>query len=93
MEQLLEVPTVVSYSSFLQRTVEQHVTFQFLVVEGDSQVFKVLFLDRVQQLLLLSRSLTFLVEVFKVYAPDRVQRRLHLLTLQLVRMMTWMSLV
>ena len=66
-------------------------TFQFLVVEGDPQVFKVLFPDRVQQLLL-SRSFTFLVEVFKVYALDRVQRRLHL-TLQLVRMMTRMSLV
>ena len=83
VEQLVEVPTVVSYSSLLQRTVEQH--------EGDSQVFKVLFPDRVQQLLL-SRSLTFLVEVFKVYALDRVQRCLHL-PLQLVRMMTRMSLV
>ena len=48
--------------------------------------------DRVQQLLL-SRSFTFLVEVFKVYALDRVQRRLRLFTLQLVRRMTRMSLV
>ena len=55
-------------------------TFQFLVVEGDSLVFKVFFPDRVQQRrsrsflrnaflsILLSRSLTFPVEVFKVFA-------------------------
>ena len=38
--QLVEVPTTISFSS-LQRT--------FLMVEGDSQVFKVFFPDRVQQ--------------------------------------------
>ena len=67
-------------------------TFQFLVVEGDSQVFEVLFPNRVQQRLLSSRSLTFLVEVFKVLALDRIRQRLLLFILQLVRM-TRMSLV
>ena len=43
-------------------------TFQFLLVEGDSQVFKVFFPDRVQQRRLSCRSLTFPVEVFKVLA-------------------------
>ena len=41
VEQLVEVPTVVSYSSLVQRTVEQHVDIPVPVVEGDSQVFKV----------------------------------------------------
>ena len=93
-EQLVEVPTIVSFSSLLQRTVRSSTsTFQFLVVEGDSQVFKVLFPDRVQQRLLSSRSLTFLVEIFKVLALDRVRQRLLLFILQLDRMMTRMSLV
>ena len=90
VEQLVEVPTVVSYSSLLQRTVEQHVDIQFLVVEGDSQVFKVLLPDRVQQRLLLSRSLTFLVEVFKVFALVRLRL---LFILQLDLMKTQMRLV
>ena len=68
-------------------------TFQFLMVEGDSQVFKVFFPDRVQQGRLSRRSLAILlpVEVFKVFAQDRVHP--HLRTLQLVRTMTRMSLV
>ena len=68
-------------------------TFQFLVVKGDSQVHKVFFPDRVQQRRPSCRSLTFRVEVFKVLALDRVRQRLRLFTLQLVRMMTRMSLV
>ena len=53
-------------------------TFQFLVTEGDLLVFKVFPLNRVQQRLR-RRSLTFpfLVEVFKVFAQDKV----HLLSL------------
>ena len=66
-------------------------TFQFLVVEGDTQIFKVFSEDKVQQVP--SRSLIFLVEVFKVLALDRVRQRLRLFSLQLVRMMTRMSLV
>ena len=48
-------------------------TFQFLVVEGDSLAFKVFFLNRVQQRFLRSRSLTLpFQEVFKVFAQDKV---------------------
>ena len=56
------------------------------MVEGDSQVFKVFFPDRVQQRLLSRRSLTFPVEVFKVYALDRIQQRMwsKSLTFQIV---------
>ena len=43
---------------------------QFLVVEGDSQISKVFSVDRVQQVS--SRSLIFPVEVFKVFAQDKV---------------------
>ena len=66
-------------------------TFQFRRVVGDTQIFKVFSEDRVQQVS--SRSLTFLVEVFKVLALDRVRQRLLLFTFQLVHMMTRMSLV
>ena len=45
VEQLVEVPTIVSTS-----------TFQFLVVEGEFLVFKVFPLDRVQQRCLLVRN-------------------------------------
>ena len=38
-EQLVEVPTIVSYSS-LQRNMEQTLTFQFLVVEGEFPFFE-----------------------------------------------------
>ena len=82
VEQLAEAPTILY--------------FQFLVVEGDSQIVKVLTLDRVQQRRSLpSRSLTFqfTVEDFKVLAQDRIRQRHLLLSLQLVRMMTRMSLV
>ena len=61
--------------------------------EGDSQVFKVFFPDRVQQRRPSCRSLTFPVEVFKVLALDRFHQRLRLFTLQLVRTMTRMCLV
>ena len=66
-------------------------TFQFLVMEGDLLAFKVFFPDRVQQRRLLRRSLTILllVEVFKVFAQDRVH--LHHSHLQLVFMNTQMS--
>ena len=67
-------------------------TFQFLVVEGDLLVFKVFTENRVQLRLFRRRSLTFpfLVVVFKVFALGKVHL---LLTLQLVFMKTWMSLV
>ena len=68
VEQLVEVPTVVSFSSLLQRTVDQHVDIP--VPRGRGRLASLL-----------------------VLFPDRVQRRLHLFTLQLVRMMTRMSLV
>ena len=49
-------------------------TFQFVIVEGETSIFKVFFPDRVQQRRLLRRSLTILllVEVFKVFVQDRV---------------------
>ena len=92
-EQLVEVPTPVCYSSLSQRIMEQNVDIQFLVMEGDLLVFKIFFPDRVQQCRLLRRSLTILlrVEVFKVFAQDRVH--LHHSHLQLVFMNTQMSLV
>ena len=61
-------------------------TFQFLVVEGETSVFKVLSQNRVQQRLFLlqnallsglwSRSLVLLVEVFKIFAQSRVHPHL-----------------
>ena len=78
-------------------------TFQFLVVEGETPVFKVFFPDRVQQCSLLlrnaflsglwSRSLILASseEAFKIFAQDSVH--LHLLDLQLVSMVLQMSLV
>ena len=74
-EQLVEVPTIISYSSLLQRTDE-------LIVDipvpgrggGWREVSKVLTLDRVQQPWLRSRSSIFLhVEVLKVFPQDRVR--------------------
>ena len=90
-EQLVEVPTIVSYSSYCSGLWSTTSTFQFLVVDGDSLVFKVFPLNRVQQRLR-RRSLTFSfqVEVFKVFAQGKVHL---LLTFQLVFMKTWMSLV
>ena len=46
-EQLVEVPTIVSYS-WLQLRRSRTSTFQFLVVEGETLVFKVFSLNRVQ---------------------------------------------
>ena len=78
-------------------------TFQFLVVEGDTLVFKVFFPDRVQQrrsclwsaLLsgLRSRSLLFLflVEAFKIFAQDRFRPLLRMFQLAIQK--AWMSLV
>ena len=102
VEQLVEVPTIVSWS-LLQRIMEQNVGIQFLVVEGEALVYKVFFPDRVQQRRsflqnaflsgLWSRSSTFLLPVaaFKIFAQDRVH--LHLLTIQLVVMELWIGLV
>ena len=73
-EQLVEVPTIVSFSS-LQRIMEQ--TVDIPVPLGDTQIFKVFSEDRVQQVS--SRSLIFPVEVF--IAQDRV----HLLQMGLVK--------
>ena len=97
-EQLVEVPTIISYSSLL-RTVEQHVDIPVPGGEDPFLVFKVFPLDRVQQRCLprdaflsglWSRSLTlFLVEVFMVLSQDTVH---HLLTLQLVLKNAQMSL-
>ena len=84
VEQLVEVPTIISCSSLL-RTVEQHVDIPVPVgggrlagLQGDSQVFKVFFPDRVQQRRPSCISLTFPVEVFKVLALDSVRQRLRL---------------
>ena len=72
-DRLVEVPTIVSYSSLLQRT------FQFLGVGVDGAVmeaFKVSPKDWVQQRFVEQIPLTFrfhVVEVFKVSSQDRVQ--------------------
>ena len=101
-EQLVEVPTLISFSS-LQRIAEQDVAIPFAGVRGRLGVLQGFSPDRVQQRRsflrnaflsgLWSRSLTFLVEVFKVFALCRVRQRHLLLSLQFVRMMTPMSLV
>ena len=69
-------------------------TFQFVVVEGETSIFKVFFPDRVQQRRfclwnaflsrLWSRPLTFLfpLEAFQIFAQDRVHPQLR--TLQLL---------
>ena len=80
-EQLVEVPRSITSSS---RTL----TSQFRRVVGDTQIFKVSFVDRVQQVS--SRSFIFPVEVFKVFAQDKIHlHHPHLLTLQLVFMGKW----
>ena len=63
-EQLVEVPTILYFLS-------RKLTFQFLVVVGDSQIFKVFSQNKVQQLLA--------VKIFKVLAQDWVQQRHPLL--------------
>ena len=75
-EQLVEVPTVLSYSSLQQLIVEQTGDIPVLgrAGGGGEEVFKV-FLDRVQQRLLEQIVLTFqfrAVEVFKALAQERV---------------------
>ena len=71
-EQLVEVPTIVPFSS-LQRIVEQTVDNPVPGhVEGESLVFKVFFPDIVQQRLVPSRSsISLLVEVSKGSSLDR----------------------
>ena len=97
VEQLVEVPTIISYSS-LQRTMEQNVD---IPVPGGGGVFKVFFLNRVQQLCFLlqnaflsglwSRSLIFPLEAFKIFAQDRVHPLFRMF--QLVVMKLRMGLV
>ena len=83
-EQLVHVPTIISYSS-LQRTVVQTLTFQFLGFgEEVAEVFKVFALDRALQQRTWSRSLIFQflsvvggeLVVFKVLSLDRFQQRI-----------------
>ena len=80
-DQLVEVPTIISCCSTLW---SRKLPFQFVVVEGETLVFKVFFPDRVQQrrsclwnaLLsgLRSSSLVFLflVEAFQIFRPGQV---------------------
>ena len=84
VEQLVEVPTVLSLSSLQQLIVEQIVDIPAPGRAGGSgvEVFKVS-LDRIQQRLLEQIVLKFPVEVFKALAQDRVQ---HLLQVILVRL-------
>ena len=78
-EQLVEVPTIVSWS-LLQRTVEQNVDTPVVGGSGAGGGLPVFSQDSIF-LLLQSRSFTIqllgrvLVEVFKVYTVDRVQKR------------------
>ena len=89
-EQLVEVPTIVSFSGLQQQTAEQIIDTppQGRGDRGGGRgggVFKVLAQDRVQQRVLWSRPLTFkllmvvvdgaVVEAFKVSPRDRVQQR------------------
>ena len=71
-EQLVEVPTLLSVAVLQQRTAEQIVG-----IPGRHGRLQGLSQDRTQQRLRLSRLLTFLlpVEIFKVFAQDRVQQR------------------
>ena len=77
-------------------------TFQFLVVEGETLVFKVVFPDRVQQRCLVPRNVFLsglwsrtlispLVEASKIISQDRDHPLLR--TFQLVFLKLWMSLV
>ena len=101
VEQLVEVPTIVS-CSWLQLCTEQNVDIPVPGRGGESLVFKVFPLNRVQQRCMLlrnaflsglwSRSLIspFLVEAFKIFAQDRVHPLLR--TFQVVFLKSWMSL-
>ena len=87
-EQLVEVPTIISYSSLLQRTVEQNVDIPVLGRGGAPSVFKVFLPDRDQQHSLLLRNavlsglwsrsliLVCLVASFKIFAQSRFPQRL-----------------
>ena len=100
-EQLVEVPTIVSYSSLQQRTAKQTVDFPVPHCRGDRggglEVCKVHAQDRIQQRLW-SRKLTFqflmvmvdgsVMEAFKVSPRDSFQQRFMeqiTLTLQFLR--------
>ena len=77
-DRLVEVPTIISYSSLQQRTAEQIIDIQ--VPQGRGGFWrpsKVSPKDRVQQRFVEQIPLTFrfhVVEVFKVFSQDRVQR-------------------
>ena len=83
-DQLVDVPTVVSYPSLQQLTAEHIVDIP--APGGDAggggvEVFKVYSQDRIQQRLTSSKPLTSqfsVVEIFKTLAQDRVQQLLHL---------------
>ena len=87
VEQLVEVPTVLSYSLLQQRTAEQIFDIPVPVVleEGGVEVFTASPRDRAQQRFVELNTLTlpFLTvvlegEVFKVFPEDRVPQRLPL---------------
>ena len=99
-EQLVEVPTIISYS-WLQLGLEQNVDIPVPVVEAETLVFEVFSLNGVQRRCMFlrnaflselwSRSLNSpLVGAFKIFAQDRVH---PFRTFQLVFMKLWMSLV
>ena len=82
-DQLVDVPTVVCYSSLQQLTAEQIVDISAPGCAGGGgvEVFKVFSQDRIQQRSTSSKPLTFqfrAVEVFKALAQDRVHQPLHL---------------
>ena len=94
-DQLVEVPTLYPILRYCSGLWSRSLTFQFLlVVEGETQLFKVFSEDRVQQRILRlwnaflsrlwSRSLTspLLVEILMVFAQNRVHPQLR--TLQLL---------
>ena len=99
-EQLVEVPTIISYSSLLLQTMDRTLPFQFVVVEGETSIFKVFSLDRIQQRRfclwnaflsrLWSRPWTFLfpLEAFQIFAQEGVhpQLRTHQLLGSTLRM-------
>ena len=86
VEQLMEVPTVLSPALLQQQTAEQPVDVPVPRGRGWRRLQGFLTEHRVQQRSPLSRSLTsLLVEVFKIYAQGRVQQ-LHPLTLLVLRM-------
>ena len=94
VEQLVEVPTVLSYSSFLQRTVEQTVDNpasrgrgRGSLPEFPVEVFKVFSQDRVQQRLPL--TFQFLVAIFKVSSLAKFQQPLLLTLLMLKMRLVW----